>query len=309
VWPWQLATSYYWVHPTLTFHDVVLPFVIDLMVAALIVYVGLTIQKKGTRAQSRTFWFFAAWSILSLLPYLQVAPLDMTASEPWLYLPMAGVLGMVGLAGATLVPSMRFPAIRMDRRVPIAIGATLLVILGARTALRGNDYSSSYTLAQQDIASSPEDFNADIVIAVHLTQQGNLAGATEYARNAVSVFPDGNTYNALGVVLFRSGDYAQAKTAFMMALTFGQDYWLYENLGELTIWYGDLNSNRAFLISSLGMFPQDGKLWLYLAVLDQRNHDNVDAKVAISNAYANGTENQYVLTQIMNNAPIGALTP
>jgi Flp pilus assembly protein TadD len=70
------------------------------------------------------------------------------------------------------------------------------------------------------------------------------------------------------------------------------------------MWYGDYASNKNFLINAVQVFPQDGQLWYYLAILCERNDDNADAKTAISNAYNYGFVNQSVLSQITNNQPV-----
>jgi hypothetical protein len=299
VWPLQLASAYYWVHPTFSFQYFVLPLAVDLAVIAGIVYIGSQVRNRGTKAQHRTFWFFATWLALGLIAHLQIIPLDMTVSENWFYFPMVGILGMTGITLSIFAPS-----IRVDRRIFVAIISVLIVLLGIRTAARGADWSNEYTLAQHDVAVSPEDYSADVLIAGYLDHQGNLAGAREYANNAVSAYKTGSTYNALGSALYTSGDYAQAKQAYLTALTYQQVSLIYDNLASLTLYYGDPSQNRSFLISAVQMFPQDGTLWLRLAVFDQRNHDNADAKVAISNAYTYGAGNQVAYTQIMNDAPI-----
>jgi Flp pilus assembly protein TadD len=304
VWPVQLASAYYWVHQTLSFEFFVLPLLVDLAVIALIIYSARQVRRKGTVAQHRTFWFFAAWSAIGLLAHLQIIPLDMTVSEPWFYFPMAGILGMIGVGASALAPSVHLPRVHLDRRALIATGSILVVALGARTALRGTDYNSAYSLAQHDIAVSPEDYNAEITIAYHEAQQGNLGQAKEHAYHAVGVYGTSATYNTLGVILLDSGDYPQAKQAFLTALSYQESSLVYNNMAGLTALYGDPVENRALLTKGLQLFPQDGTLWLYLAILDQRNHNNAEARAAISQANAYGAGNQYAYTQIMNNAPI-----
>ena len=304
LWPVPLATAYYWVHPTFSFEFFVLPLLVDLAVIALVIYLARQIRRKGTVSQHRTFWFFAAWSALGLLAHLQIIPLDMTVAEPWFYFPMAGILGMVGVAVSALAPFVQRSTPRINRRALIATGSILLVALGVRTALRGTDYSSAYDLAQHDIAASPEDYNAEVAIAYHAAQQGDLGLAREHAYHAVNVYGTSVTYNTLGIVLLASGEYPQAQEALSAALTYQKATFVYDDMAALTVFYGDPVSNRELLTEGLQLFPQDGKLWFYLAILDQRNHNNAEAKVAISAAYAYGVGDQYVYTQIMNNAPV-----
>jgi protein O-mannosyl-transferase len=307
VWPVPLSTGYYWVHPNFTFHYFLLPLLVDMAFVALVVLAGRAVGRKGTTAQRRTFWFFAAWFAIGIGAHLQFIPLDVTASDTYLYFPMVGLIGMIGVGVSALLPSINSLSIRskrIDPRLLAVAGVVLLVLYGVRTSIRGSDYNSVYKLAQSDLASSPDDYNAEISIAYHLAQQGDRAGATAHAQRAVAIYPTLLTYNALGLVLMNNGQYEQAKQAFDKALAEQPIYFVYDNLGALTIWYGDPASNKRFLTGALARFPQDGSLWLYLAILEQRNGNNAAARIAIANANTLGSATPYYYDRIMSNAPL-----
>jgi hypothetical protein len=299
VFPVNLASGYYWVNSTFTVGGVLLPLLIDCALVALIGYVASLIRRRGSPAQFRSFLFFGAWAGIGILFHLQIIPLDMTASESWLYFPLVGVLGMIGLAASTLVSP-----IHVDRRVIVGAVSIVVVLFGFRTALRGTDWSSLYTLAAHDIAVSPDDYNADVTIAYQLAQTGNLASARDHATHAVSILPTVRTYHCLGTMLFTSGDYAGAQQAFFHEFTFAESTDVDNSLAALTVFYGNAASDQSMLVDFVNTFPNDGTLWLYLAIFDQNHNANANAKVAISNAYALGVTAPYDQKQIMNNQPI-----
>ncbi len=97
IFPWNLASAYYWVHPTFSFSNFLLPLIIDLGVLSILVNMALLIRKRAPNAHYRAYLLFATWSALGILVHIQIIPLDFTASEPWFYFSSAGVLGMIGI--------------------------------------------------------------------------------------------------------------------------------------------------------------------------------------------------------------------
>ena len=295
LWPVPLASGYYWTHPDLSFEYFILPLLADVLVGGIFIYVGKLIQKKGSRAQSRTYWFFATWTALGVLAHLQIVPLDETASESYLYFPLVGILGMVGIAVSIFSPSVRF-----DRRAVLAGTAVLIALLGIRSFVRGTDWSSAYTIATHDIAASPEVFSADDVIALQSARDGDFGNALTHAYHATSIEPDIHTYDDLGMILLVEGDCPNAEAAFRKASTNPWPDSVYDDAGALSVYCGDPTTNKAFLVQALNAFPNDGNLWLDLAVVDQQLHDRTNAEIAITNAYTLGAATEAEVALVAN---------
>src|SRR6202044_3513253 len=94
--------------------------------------------------------------------------------------------------------------------------------------------------------------------------------------------------NNLGVALAGLGDYLAAAKAYYKGLSYGQYEVIYENIGALTLVYGNPNTDMLYLTQTLGRFPQDYKLWIYLAIFEDKNSNNVAAKLAIAKANTYG---------------------
>jgi len=72
----------------------------------------------------------------------------------------------------------------------------------------------------------------------------------------------------------------------------------------LAVWYGAPSANQQFLTSALRIFPTDGSLWMYLAIVDSKANDWPAAKTAVQTAAANGDYNAYFYSRIMNEEPV-----
>ena len=307
IFPLQLASAYYWVDTGFSITGVLLPLLADICVLAVVVAVAMAVRKRGNRGQYSAYLFFAFWTMVGIGAHAQIIALDMTASEPWLYFPVAGMLGMAGVVISVIAP-------RMHLKTPLVIATVGLIVLsfGVRSGLRGLDWHDPLTLARADLAASPDDFNAYIPVALHAAQQGRLKEAEGYAMHSLNIYPTIEGYNSLGLILFAEGNWQDARRTFLNGIGFIQNHGLpisfqltvYENLGTLAIWYGDPAENIAFLISATQSFPEDGKLWLDLAIVEQRAHHNGEARTALGNAYRDGISDPYVLAQVTSNAPI-----
>ncbi len=306
IFPWKLASAYYWVYPHFSVSHVLVPLAIDIITVAFIIYLSFLIRNKTTRARYMMYCFFMCWFGLGLLAHLQIVPLDFTASEPWFYFSMVGLLGMIGLVPTTLVlPSLKF------RQYPIAFVAVLIILLllGARTIVRASDWSSQYNLARHDITASKEDYIADNDIAEYYYSQNKYVAAQGYARRSVAIFPYVTNYNTLGESLFLAGNYDGAYVAFTKGTTYKPYSPLYDNLAVLTLVHGTASTNRQFFTQSLVNFPTNSTLWTYLGLLDQRQNDNVDARAAIMQAANDGQVPQFIYDGIMSNTPFVITLP
>jgi protein O-mannosyl-transferase len=296
IFPWKLATAYYWVYPHFSIDHFLIPLLIDLAAVALVMYMAFVIRPRVSRAQHTTYIFFAVWAAIGLLTTLQVIPIDMTACETWFYFSMAGVLGMLGIilvAFQTYIRPSWFLIVAM-----IVIG-----VLGVRTAIRGTNYNSDYNLATHDIAGSSDNYIAYYTVAIDLVDQGKLSEAKAYEERSVDIFPTFANTNNLGLTLANLGDYAGARSTYTKALQYGNYYLVYENLGALTLVTGSPATNKQFLVSALEKFPRDATLWMYLAILEDRCGDNAEAKNDITTAANYGQTPQFIYKGIMSGLP------
>jgi len=298
IFPWKLVSSYYWAYPNFSVRHVLFPLLIDLAVLAAIIYFGFLVHRKLSKATYYTYLFFSIWALLALLPYLQLVPLDMTASEAWFCLTMVGWLGIVGII---------LGLYRISLKWVLVVGVILVTAFGIRTAYRGLDWKSSYTIAAKDYSVSHDNYVADKNIALYYFSQGDYTKSRDYAQQSVSLFPNVLGYNTLGMALSALNDYPASAQAFTAGMKY-QDYVsLYENRAALTATYGTPAANIQFLVEAVNNFPKDSQIWFYLAIQEYRDSNISNAKLAITQAYKYAPSNQTVEiidSRIMNNQPL-----
>jgi hypothetical protein len=304
VFPYHLASSYYWVYPNFSVGHFLFPLGIDLIVLSLIVYFGVLIKIRATKAIHYTYLFFTAWCCLGLILSLQIFPLDFTVTEPWFYFSMAGVLGMIGILLNSLIPKS---IIKRDWLLLVPIG--LVLILGVRTSIRGTDWSSWFKLAKSDAASSANDLAAYNNLSFYYENHSNYLAAKYYALKSVSIFPIANNYNALGQAQMSLKNYAGAYSAWTSAVKNDRDYYVaYDNLSVLTAYYGNNKTNQQFLVNAVNKFPNQIQPWFYLALLEYKINNITIAQYSITKAYdLSGQTNPNISVayqQIMNREPL-----
>jgi len=301
IFPWKLASAYYWVYPSFSFQHVLLPLIIDMIVIGAFVWLGFKVHRKAPKSQYYTYLLFASWAAIGLLAHMQIIPLDMTACEVWFIFPMVGVLGMIGVLLETFRSSIRPSWF-------LIVAAVLLVTFCVRTGLRGPNWNNTYTLATYDIKASKEDYVAYENIGETLLQNGDFNDAETYISRSINIQPNSVNYNDLGLILGNLKDYSGATNAYYSGLQYGNFEYLYDNIGDITLVYGQAAVDKAFLLQSLSKFPDDSKLWMFLAILYERNNDNADAEIAISNAEKYDIVPQTYYDGIMSRQPfmIGA---
>lgn len=301
VWPAQLALTRYWTHTSWSIDGVLMPLLVDLALIGLLVWGFLVVRQRLKRPQATAYGFFALWFAVGMAPYLQSLPgLDMTACETWFYVPMIGLLGMIGVT-LYLVPWKR-----LARPVVVVLFIGLVLVIGGlagRSMVRGFDYTSQYNLARVDLVAEADNYAALNNVAQHYLQQEDYSKAIEYARASVARFPVSSNYINLGVGLQQTGQYAQAFDAYDKALTYGNASIIYENLALLHIVASKPAVAAEFFSRALHEYPTNFKLWLYDAVFEGAAGNRTAAKAAVVHAAKYGDVPAAMYANIMNGTP------
>jgi tetratricopeptide (TPR) repeat protein len=238
--------------------------------------------------------FFASWAALGTFILLQIIPLDNTVCEAWFYFPLAGILGMLGVVLGTF---------KIRPKWILFAGMLLVLIFGARTAVRGLDWKNPYKLAQENIKYSPDDFVSYSALSYDYLQSSNYQESKIYAEKSISIYPYVVAYVNLGSALGNLGDYAGAYSAYIDGTKLAPYYLLYDNIAALTLVYGSPDSDRAFIQNALQAFPTDPVILTYWAVWEAAYNDNSAAQATITKAARYGQVPGFIYDSIMANKP------
>jgi len=301
IFPYSLAVSYQWLYTQIDFLHFYLPLLIDLLVLLIIYKIGFLLYKKDPHKIFKAYLFFCIWFVAGVLFHLQIIPLDQTVSDRYFYFPIIGLLGMTGVA---------FDAfnLRINKKWAMSITIIILLLLGLRTFVRTFDFRSDLILSSHDIKYSKEATALEDNMSNDYYHMGNYKEAIIHAESSIKQQPnDLIAYNLIGASYFSLHDYKDAKIAYLKSIQLGDYYVVYDNLATLSLQYGNLKEDINFIKNkSLKKFPQDGRLWLILGILNYREGNKQEAINNLETAYEynKSAEVNYVYTQIMKNKQI-----
>lgn len=258
IWPHKLAVMQHWVFPTPTITTFWIPLAGAL---ALVGTVGYVLYKS----KDKTLLFFSAWFFISLFPYLQLFPLDMTIAERWFYVPMIGLLGMIGWIISRIWPT-RPP------RYAIVGGVCIILVLSVRTIIRNTDWKDSMHLFAHDVQISRNAFDLENNAGVAYFRAQDYQKAGEHFAESTRLAPKWwVNWSNLGAVEERQGNLDKAADYYRTSIENGDYYLAYENYAGVLLKQKRNKEALTFLkTEALPRFPYNGTLrQLYEYALSQ----------------------------------------
>lgn len=160
--------------------------------------------------KSRLLTFFLLWIVFSFAMLSNiVVTLSNTVAERWMYVPLIGILGFLGLVITHLVK---------HKKILLFLSLVIIVFIPlamARTYTRIGDWYDSKVLLLRDISYEKGDANAYDSYALQLLAQGNIKGSLYYFEQAFKIQPDNIQIKIhLGIALAKDGRLPEAKKLF-----------------------------------------------------------------------------------------------
>jgi len=341
--PITLSVSYLWVISQIDLLHFFIPLLIDILFL-ITLSAGIILFKKSYTSRKKqiandtyfkSYCFFAVWLLLGLVFHLQIFTLDKTAADRWLYFPIVGLLGIMGvlyeyvsssilskklfsiipiLLRSRLVPSRHLTGkknknanILTRKTIKLILIIFIISLLSARSFARTFDFRNDLTLSLHDIQVS-DDYELEEELCYDYFKLGRYDLVKLHAERSIHLFHFVVNYTDLGVADVFMHDYKDGRKAYLEALNYGSYDSTYNDLSALDLYYGNPNSNIATIkYVYIKKFPHSALLWLNLARLEYVNGDKKDAKIAVKKAYAlspNDPAFEYFYERILENKAI-----
>ena len=219
---------------------------------AFVLVVAFYLIKK----RSKMATFFAIWFVFAVSPVLNlILPLDMSFAERWLYIPMIGLLGLLGV----LAIETKF--LRRNINTLLTIGFLAVLVLTIRTLYRNMDWKDGYTLYSHDIEIESESFDLQNNLGVEMFRKGEYEDAFLRFEKSVELQPRWTiSLNNLAATYENKGDDNMAYEYYSKSVETGNYYLAYENLAALTLKLYGSEKAVEFLDEALVKFPNNMKL-------------------------------------------------
>jgi len=271
-YPMNLTIAQHWVVKVVDFRNFWLPLLVDggFFILLISAYMFVSSPRKrgssfslDSRLHGNDFIFFFLWFLIGLLPHLQIIPLNMTVAERWLYFPMIGLLGMIGV----VLSSPR----RRGSRLLISLGIIIILLFSIRSFIRTLDWRNGLALFGHDIKKT-SSFDLQNNLGTELFRVGRYDEAKKYFEISTKLAPHWwVNWNNLGAIYEWEKNYPKAIEYYQKSINNGQYYLAYENLAKILVFHGnDQKKTEEFLEKSLELFPKDENLQQIQAYYQQK---------------------------------------
>jgi len=123
--------------------------------------------------------------VFSFIPFFPVSnllfPIGTVMAERLMYVPMVGIVMLLGLGFQTLV--------QKSRAVGVGVVVLILLACGNRTVVRNTDWQSNFTLFASAVEAVPRSAKAHFNLGHEMHDQGNWQEALGQYAEAIEIYP------------------------------------------------------------------------------------------------------------------------
>jgi tetratricopeptide (TPR) repeat protein len=259
LYPKDLVFSYNNIITKIDLTNFYFPLFVDVIFVLVIISCGLYIFLKN-RKHIFAYIFFCLWFAYGISLYMQVIPLDMSASERWFYFPIIGVLGMFGL----FIQSLHVKSVDI-KNILIVFLSIMLFSLGFRSVIRGLDWQNPITLYTHDLQLNKNDYLIHSDLGYELYRSGNLNEAKAEFEKSYKLFPESIiSYDSYCLIDAIIGQKQGNKELLVKAIqcyegmvTHFNSGAIYDRLVTLSLLNNDIKAARKYRTEGLIKFPND----------------------------------------------------
>lgn len=265
---------------------------------------------KNKSKNLKVFGFFLLWFCFGLFFHSQILfTLDMTVADRWFYVPMVGLLGIIGVIISDLEKSKTLNI----RRTKIFWVLAIIVVLGfsVRTFVRSFDWKDEKTLIRHDMLVSENNYSLENMYGAILLRQGDLENAYLHLTRSNLLNPGyREPYTNLGYYFEAKGDFNRSKENYEKSLDLdsgASNMQTYRGLSRILLFMNeDPEASKKVAFSGLEQYSKDTYLLAMLAVCEYAQGNKDKALADINKIYETDKTEFVVKTKraIEDNRPV-----
>jgi tetratricopeptide (TPR) repeat protein len=306
IFPVNLAIAQYWVVTKITIMNFYFPLLMEFLLAILFIIIGIIYSKN--KKYFPLFVFFSVWFILGMSINLQIIPLDGTVADRWFYIPMIGLLGLVGV----IWQSISIYYVKLQKIISIVL-IIVIVLFSVRTIIRNQDWQNPITLYAHDIAVV-DSYQTESMLGNELWYENKLDEALIHFKRSEELRP-GFDYIAseIATIYERKDDIQQAKKYHFKAMAeknftsaYKHSYIVYLNISRFLCYFDSPSVAKKYVTQGLAEYPKEKYLWILLALDEYKMKNKLAALSALKQADASYPDQnvRYLYLQISMDKPI-----
>jgi len=238
--------------------------------------------------------FGLAFSIITLLPVLNLVPNSRLGAERFAYLPMLGI----SLWGGAVLSGIW---LRSNRKMIATLLISLIFLsLSAGTVIQNQAWKDNLALFTRAVAVSPLSSKAHHGLGNELFRIGRLGEAVNEFNQAIEIFSrEPLYYNSLGVAYGEMGRFDEALIQFQTSSRLNPgDPLVLMNLSTLFLRTGDIPRARETINKFIAAIPYDPDGYINLGEIELQLKDYRSAITAFQRALAKDSNSLPALSNL-----------
>ncbi|MDE2590359.1 MAG: hypothetical protein KGL95_11940, partial [Patescibacteria group bacterium] len=285
VFPYSLSVDQLWIVNTPSLENFYFPLLINVGFFLGVFSFGLLLFRYA-RQKFYIFLFFSLWFFAGIGLYMQVIPLDMTVADRWFYVPIVGILGMIGVGVTYVVKYLKL------QKFFLITAILVILCFGVRTIIRISDYQNEMILFSHDIKVR-DNYDLEMNLGADFFDAKDISTALVHLKKSVALFPSNVNLYDLAYVYEQAGDIKHAQKYYEMALTYpsyAQGGKLhteetYVNLARVLLIENKVESAHTIINQGLAEYPSSFSLQFYLVLIYYKEGENNHAELLSTQLY------------------------
>lgn len=253
------------------------------VIFALLLLTIVTAIVWSQRKRHKEALFGFGWFLLSLIPFLNIIPINAFIAEHWLYFPS---IGFFLLASSLIIRFFRFDSIKL---CIASFMIVILAMLGALTIRQNYIWRNPVAFYKYTLKFSPKSTRLRVNLGTEYFSLGLYKDAERELREALAAEPAGiyvhSAYINLGSALYWQGKKKEAFEAYDKAIRANPvsplGYWYMANTFFLD---GQTKKAIEFYRKTVGLVPSNAYYWLTLGNAYMKDKEFPEAAEAYKTA-------------------------